>query len=139
MMMDNGVSGFGGPENDNSNGTEGVDMPYICANLTRKVTSEKKEALKAEIAGILGIIPGKSEQALMVDIVDGKTIYFGGDLQENCAYVDVRLYGQVERDIKAEFTRAMFGVFHRVLDVAEDKMFLSLLEYDTWGTKGNLK
>lgn len=114
-------------------------MPYINVNVTNKMSPSKMLELKSGIGNIISRLPGKTEKVLMIDIVDEKRIFFGGDAQEKCAYVDVKLYGKFDLKVKADFTQGMFEVFNGVLDISKNHMFLTISEFDTWGTNGNLK
>lgn len=111
-------------------------MPYICANVTKKIRIEETELLKSEIGKLMGLI-GKSEQHLMVDIAGGKTIFFKGKT-EICAYVDVRIYGKCEYNLKNKFTRAVIDVFEKVLNIKKENIFLTVTEFDNWGMNGEL-
>ena len=75
----------------------------------------------------------------MIDFADVKAAYMAGELQGNSAYVDGKLWGKFSFDIKSEFTRVMFELFESVLGVSKDRMYLTILEYETWGAKGKLK
>lgn len=57
-------------------------MPYICVNLTKKLTDSQKDAIKAGLGEKIALIPGKSERALMVDIADGRTMYYQGEKRD---------------------------------------------------------
>jgi hypothetical protein len=114
-------------------------MPYIGVNLAKKIDVEKEMELKRAIAKAIEIFPGKTEQALMIDFEDGKNAYLAGERQENSAYIDLRVYGKFNFEVKSKFTAAMFELFESILEVPKDKMYLTILEYETWGTKGILK
>lgn len=111
-------------------------MPYINVNLSQELTLEKKEVLKSEIGKILNLI-GKSEQHLMVDVEDGKTMYFKGK-KESCAYIDVRIYGACGYELKDKFTRALFDVIEKVAGIKKDNIFVTVQEFANWGMNGGL-
>lgn len=114
-------------------------MPYINVNVTQPLTPEKRIELKRTIAGIIGILPGKTEQTLMIQMEDCKTLYFKGELLENGAYIDVRIYGTCAFEQKEAFTRALFSVFECIMGVQKNDMYVTVSEFDTWGTHGGLK
>lgn len=113
-------------------------MPYICVNLTKKLTDSQKDAIKAGLGEKIALIPGKSERALMVDIADGRTMYYQGE-KRDLAYIDVRCYKSAAFEDKKCFTEAAFEVVEQVTGLTADDIYLSCGEYDTWGTKGSLK
>ena len=112
-------------------------MPYICANVAKKMNLQEKESLKSAIGKIITAL-NKSEAHLMIDIEDGKTLFFKGLLQDNCAYIDVRVYGKCQQSAKEAFTKAVFEVFKEQLSIDRENLFLSILEYDSWGMNGGL-
>lgn len=113
-------------------------MPYINVSVTNNLDYAQEETLKKGFADIIGLLPGKTERVLMIGIESGKTMFFGGERRESCAYVDVRLYGSCAVPAKTAFTEAVFALFQRELNIAQEEMFVSLLEYDNWGKGGTL-
>ena len=114
-------------------------MPYINIDLSRTITPEKKDAVRTKIGELITLLPGKTADVVIITFSDGKTMYFRGQEQENCAYVDVRLNGTCGFEIKQNFTKAMFTMFAETLDIDSELMYLTILEYTTWGIRGTLK
>jgi len=114
-------------------------MPYVSVNLSKTVTPSQAKEIKSRIAEAIVLLPGKTEDVLMVQIDDGKTIFYQGAEMDNCAYVDARIYGTCALEHKQVFTKAMYMLFEEILGIHKSKMFLSILEYDTWGINGSLK
>ena len=52
-------------------------MPFIDCRITKKLTEEKKEQLKAELGRAIPLLH-KSETYLMVGIADGYDLWMGG-------------------------------------------------------------
>lgn len=111
-------------------------MPYINANIAKELNQEKIETLKCEIGKILNLI-GKSEQSLMLDIENGKTMYFKGK-KEDCAYIDVRIYGNCDCERKNKFIGALFNIIEKVADLKKENIFITFLEFENWGMNGEL-
>jgi len=111
-------------------------MPYINASITEKLSQEKIEILKSETGKLLGLI-GKSETHLMMDIQDGKTMYFKGK-KESCAYIDVRVYGNLELEGKDKFVGALCVVLEKLLNIKKENVFITFLEFKNWGMNGSL-
>ncbi|MDR3277831.1 MAG: hypothetical protein LBT12_03575 [Oscillospiraceae bacterium] len=112
-------------------------MPYIQVNLSEKLSDEKITELKSAIGRIVEIIPGKAEWGLMVDVEDGKNLFFGGK-PDNNAFVDTRVHGDCAAEVKAEFTRALYGVLERVAGVPKEKLYTNFTVCDTWGAFGEI-
>ena len=114
-------------------------MPYIRISTAQKLTQEKKDALVAGLGIAMRKIPGKDERLLIVDVEDGRTLYFGGVMQDDMVFVDVRYYSNFEYHKKKEFTVAMFDAIHDVLGTAKDKMCSTLTEFNSWGALGDYR
>lgn len=114
-------------------------MPFISVKTTHTLSEQQKVELKKGIGQIITILPNKSEKVLMVDIDDGHTMFMAGEKQESCAFVDARIYGAAPFAAKKEFTEHMFLVLEQSIGIPKDKAFLSITQYDNWGTKGSMK
>jgi hypothetical protein len=114
-------------------------MPYMRLSLTQKLTPEKRTELVTELDGCLELIPGKHGPMLILDIEDGKTMFVGPNQQDNFAFADMRYYSNFEYHIKKEFTKAVFKALNKVLGTTDDKMFLTIDEYNNWGGFGDFK
>ncbi len=56
-------------------------MPMIEAKVTMELPAEKRNVLKAEFGKAISIM-GKPESYLMINLVDGQDLYFGGNKLE---------------------------------------------------------
>ncbi|MEG0752287.1 MAG: phenylpyruvate tautomerase MIF-related protein [Angelakisella sp.] len=114
-------------------------MPFISIHTNLSPDSNKKNVIKAELGRLISIIPGKSEPVLMVEFVDGSTFFMGGVGEGNCAMVDVRCYKTAPFEANKEFTQEVFQLLERELNIPQGRIYLTLMELPTWGTKGTLK
>jgi hypothetical protein len=108
-------------------------------SLTQELTQERRAELVAELDECLELIPGKHGPMLIIDLEEGKTMFVGKDRQENFAFIDMRYYSNFEYHIKKRFTQAVFKALGKVLGMAEDKMFLTISEYNSWGGFGDFR
>jgi len=113
-------------------------MPYINVNISKKLNEDDKDALKSKLGALISILPGKTEDVLMVGISDGYSMYFSGQ-KKDTAFVEVRLYKQSDFDSKSRFTKEVFKFFEEKFGIDGGSLFLCIAEYDSWGFKGNLK
>ena len=113
-------------------------MPYIGVNMTGTLTDEQRLAIKSGLGEKIGVIPGKVEAALMVDISENHTLFLGGD-QRPLAFLDVRCYGTTEFEHKKAFTEAAFEVVQNVTGLTARDIYLTYAEYPNWGTRGTMK
>jgi phenylpyruvate tautomerase PptA (4-oxalocrotonate tautomerase family) len=113
-------------------------MPYIAVNTSGKLPEDKQEKIKAEFGRLIGIIPTKTEAGLLVDFSGGRVLYKGG-AKVNGAFVEIRLFHRADFEAKKKFTEEVFALFSRELDIEPGNMYLTILEFDSWGTGGTLK
>jgi phenylpyruvate tautomerase PptA (4-oxalocrotonate tautomerase family) len=114
-------------------------MPIIIVNTSIRLTPEQKDGIKSGLGRAIELIPGKTEPFLMVDISDGRTIYWAGEQRERMAHVDVRIMGTCEFSIKAEFTREVYRYLNEVTGLESEEVMLFFYEMDTWGAVGELR
>lgn len=113
-------------------------MPYINVNISKKLNDDQKNVLKTKLGELISILPGKSEEVLMIGINDDYTLYFSGK-KGDIAFVEVKLFKQSEFEHKAEFTKECFKLFEKEYGVDGNHLFFNISEYETWGFRGVLK
>jgi hypothetical protein len=113
-------------------------MPYIAVNTVQKLPEEKREKIKAEFGRLISIIPTKTEAGLLVDFSGDRVLYKGG-VKVNGAFVELRLFHKTDFAAKKKFTEEVFALFSRELGIEQGNMYLTILEFDEWGTGGSLK
>ena len=81
-------------------------MPYIATKTNVGLSGRKKQALKERFGQAIELIPGKSEDWLMLSIEDGLTMFFKGD-DEPCAICQVQIFGTATEDDYAALTEKL--------------------------------
>ena len=114
-------------------------MPYIRLSVTQKLTPGKEKELVDGLGEAMSKIPGKDGRMLIVDVEDGRTIYFGGEKQEDMVFADVRYFSNYEYHKKKEFTVAMFDAVNRIIGTRKDRMCLTITEFNNWGAVGDFR
>jgi phenylpyruvate tautomerase PptA (4-oxalocrotonate tautomerase family) len=113
-------------------------MPYIAVNTVQKLSEEKQEKLKAEFGRLISIIPTKNEAGLLVDFSGDRVLYKAG-AKVNGAFVELRLFRKADFEAKKKFTEEIFALFSRELGIEQGNIYLTILEFDNWGSGGTLK
>ena len=68
-------------------------MPFINTKVNVEISEEKEKELKERLGKAIEIIPGKSEQWLMLGFEDNIRLYFRGDNNCKIAFVEVKVFG----------------------------------------------
>lgn len=114
-------------------------MPFIEIKTANKLSAKQREGVKSGIGEIISMIPAKAEEKTMIAISDSMHIYFRGDEKESAAFVDVRLKDAAPFEDKAKFTEALFTVLEQQAGIAKDDTYVSISEFEEWGSRGALK
>lgn len=113
-------------------------MPYINSRLTVKLSEEQEKNLKKQMGEIITVIPGKSEEWLMVSFDDNKTIYFRGKKMEKAAFIEVKIFGTTETQYKNEVTDLICSLYERELNIPKDSIYITFSEVSDWGFNGEM-
>ncbi len=111
-------------------------MPYIELKTSKKLDGAAIENLKSGFGLSIECIPGKSEQWLMVNIEDGKNMYFQGNNGEDYAYVSVSIFGHAEKKNYNELTESLTKVISH-LGIEARNIYITYHEHDVWGWNGS--
>jgi phenylpyruvate tautomerase PptA (4-oxalocrotonate tautomerase family) len=113
-------------------------MPYIAINTSQKLSDAQKEKIKTELGRLITIIPTKAEAGLLVDFSDSRTMYKAGE-NVSGAFIDVRLFHKSDFEPKKKFTEETFEMLSRELGLKKENMYLTIMEFDNWGSAGTYK
>ena len=108
-------------------------MPYIEAKLSCTLTQDKISSLKSEFGKAIECIPGKSEAWLMVNIEDGKNLYFKGDNSEDAAFISVSVFGKASSDACENLTKSICKIINEITGISPDRTYVTYSEFDKWG------
>ena len=112
-------------------------MPYIDANVSVKLDGERIEKIKTAFGKAISIIPGKSENYLMVKISDGCDLFFKGD-PSPAAMCSVSIFGNADEDSCEALTKEICEILRREADIPPSRTYVKFQFVDTWGYNGFL-
>lgn len=111
-------------------------MPYINAQVSVKLTDEKKQELKSALGRAIAAIPGKSETYLMVCVQDGQYMSLGGNDSVPHAFFDVRILGNAKGEDFSRMTGELCKICETMLGIAPANVYAAYSEYEHWGWNG---
>jgi phenylpyruvate tautomerase PptA (4-oxalocrotonate tautomerase family) len=112
-------------------------MPYISAKTNVKLSNDKYESIKTKFGKAIELIPGKSENWLMVSFEDESKLYFKGKNDKPLAFVEVSLYGKTSREAYNSLTREITNILQDELNIQPDCIYVKYEEVSTWGWNGS--
>ena len=111
-------------------------MPYIETKASVKITDEQKRRLKEEFGRAIELIPGKSEEWLMLGFVDGMTMSFRGDMSTPAVMIEVDILGKASTADYDALTEKLTVITSNILAVPSDRIYIKYSEYEHWGYNG---
>ena len=112
-------------------------MPFIETKTNVIVTKEKEEELKERLGKAISIIPGKSENWLMLAIEGDVPMFFKGDGSQPTAFIEVKIFGDASRDTYNKMTKELTAIYSDILGVSPDRMYIRYFGSEDWGWNGN--
>lgn len=111
-------------------------MPFIQVKTNANLTPNDEILIKSKLGELIKIIPGKSENWLMVQLSGDKKMYFKGS-DEKCAYIEVKIYGGASSEVFDKFTSEVTSLISKTLNVSPGRIYVSYFETDNWGYSGS--
>lgn len=112
-------------------------MPFINLRTTKKLNDDLKEKLKSEFGNSISMLPGKSEQWLMVSLNDDCSLYFQGKNNDDIAFIEVKIYGKSSSDSYNKLTNKLTTIVSSLLNINSSNIYVEYEETPYWGYNGH--
>ena len=111
-------------------------MPYIEAKTTKTVTKSQEDALFSALGKAIELLPGKTEEWLMLNVEGDKKMAFRGKTDEDMAFLTVALVGKAGAENYEKLTARLCELCWEILDIAPERVYVKYEEVDHWGWNG---
>lgn len=111
-------------------------MPFIHTKTTKSITPDVEKVLTAELGRAITLLPGKTEEWLMLGFEGEAHMAFRGEMRDDLVFAEVKLLGQATREAYDRLTAALCDIYHKALDVPTDGIYIQYVEAKTWGFDG---
>ena len=111
-------------------------MPFINVKTNASLTNEKKEIIKRRLFDCISILPGKSDNYLMVAIEDGISMAFHRESEPNMAMVEVKIFGGSTKDAYQRLTGTICMILGDEAGVDGENCYVKFDEVKYWGYNG---
>lgn len=108
-------------------------MPFINSKVSVKLTKEKEKIISEKLGKAIELIPGKTEEMLMLGFEDNYRLYFKGETLENGAFIQVKISGKSSKEAFNNLTIAICDIFNELLDIPVNKIYINYEEVENWG------
>lgn len=110
-------------------------MPFIDLKTNKQITKQTEIELKEAFGKAIAILPGKSEQWLMLDMHDDCRMYFHGD-DAPCAMLQVQVFGRINPEKCEELTKELCRIMNKTMGIPEQSIYVKYEEISLWGWNG---
>jgi phenylpyruvate tautomerase PptA (4-oxalocrotonate tautomerase family) len=111
-------------------------MPFINSKVNVPLSDEAKEVLKTKLGQAISLIPGKSENWLMVNLEDDCSLYFKGKNNTKMAFIEVKIFGHATDRDYDRLTEEISKIYRDVVGISQDKIYIKYEEVEHWGWNG---
>jgi phenylpyruvate tautomerase PptA (4-oxalocrotonate tautomerase family) len=112
-------------------------MPYINTQTNVNITKGKEIEIKKKLGKAIELIPGKSENWLMVSFEEQCSMYFKGESDFGIAFVEVKLFGSADAGAYHKLTAAITKILEEELEITPDHVYVKYEEVSNWGWNGS--
>ena len=112
-------------------------MPFINSKISTSITKEQENEIKSRLGKAIELIPGKSENWLMLGFEPEYSLYFKGDNSQPMAFVEVSVYGGENPDAFSKLTGVICDIFQDVLGIAPGNIYVKYTATSNWGWNGS--
>jgi len=111
-------------------------MPFIISRVTQKITEEQEQVLKTRLGKAIELVPGKSEEYLLLGFEGGYHLWLRGDNSRPIAYIQANIFGNEGHLGYDAFSLEVTKIFHEVLGIPEDRIYINYTDIPDWAVGG---
>lgn len=111
-------------------------MPFIISRVNLPIHEEREFQLKSRMGKAIELVPGKSEEYLLLGFEENCHLYLRGDSSQPMAYIEAAIFGNEDHRGYDAFTAELTNIFHEVLGIAPDHIYIKYEDIKAWGVAG---
>ena len=111
-------------------------MPFIISRVNVPISAEQETKLKTLLGRAIELVPGKSEEYLLLGFEDNCRLYLRGESSQPIAYIEASIFGSEGHCGYNKFTAAVAKIFNDVLGVPAENIYIRYADIPGWGVNG---
>lgn len=111
-------------------------MPFIKVRISCHITDEQEKALKTRFGKAISLVPGKSEEYLLLEFEDNCRLWLRGEQDEPIAYIEAAIFGNEGHLGYDAFSAEITKAFVEVLGIPSDRIYIKYEDITAWGVAG---
>lgn len=112
-------------------------MPMILTKTNTPISEADELELKELFGKAIEILPGKTENWLMLGFEANQRLWFRGDNSKALAYVEVSALGKINPSDAEKLTAEICDILKTVLGIDGSGVYVKYEETDMWGYDSN--
>ena len=111
-------------------------MPFIKVKTSCPITNEQEVRIKTLMGKAIELVPGKSEEYLLLEFEDHCRLWLRGNNDEPTAYIEAAIFGNENHFGYDAFTAEITRIFAETLGISPDHIYLKFEDIPAWGIQG---
>ncbi len=108
-------------------------MPFIVSRVNVPVSEDQELALKTRLGKAIELVPGKSEEYLLLGFENNSHLYLRGDNSRPMAYLTAGIFGNESHTGYPAFTAEAAKIYYDVLGIAPEDFYIRFDDISAWG------
>lgn len=111
-------------------------MPFIISRVNVPVSKQQETKIKTQLGKAIELVPGKSEEYLLLGFESDYSLYLRGDNTEPIAYIEASIFGNEGHFGYKDFTGEVTKIFNEVLEIPSKNIYIKFSDITAWGVNG---
>ena len=111
-------------------------MPFIISRVNTGITSQQELQLKGRMGKAIELVPGKSEEYLLLGFEGDCHLSLRGKGDEPIAYIQASIFGNESHAGYDRFSAEVTRIFHETLGIPEANVYICYADIPDWAVGG---
>ena len=111
-------------------------MPFIKAKVNCLISHVQEAELKSWMGKAIELVPGKSEEYLLLEFEDNCRLWLRGSDADPIAYIKVAIFGNEGHAGYPAFSAEVTRAFQEVLGIAPENCYIKYEDITAWAVGG---
>lgn len=112
-------------------------MPFILSKISLPISREQELQLKIGLGKAIELVPGKSEDVLMLGFEDNYHLYLRGEDSQPMAYIEISMFGNENHLGYDALTAEITTIFSEILGISPVCIYVNYFDIPSWGVNGS--
>ena len=111
-------------------------MPFIKCKVSCEMTKAQEIELKRRFGAAIDLVPGKSEEYLLLEFEANCHLWLRGNNAELISYIEAAIFGSESHAGYQAFTAEVAKIFQEVLGIAPENCYIKYEDITAWSVGG---